>query len=210
VRILRWVIIVLLLLQLPFLYSLFGTYGVHRYLDSLKRIDHPSPPFQDVRGGIHAHSAEGGHSLGTYQDMFEDAKKAGYRFLFVTEHRRHNRLFERLRDPQLVVIYGYEEPSRGAHFLVNEDRSVRLLTDRTGAVPPDATGVELFNLHESAASMDSWYNRFLFLYHQLAYEDLFVFRLWNINRDHLVAWDQALLKRGPVTGVKGMAARSFG
>lgn len=205
-RILRWVIIVLLLLQIPFLYSLFGTYQVHRYLGTLRRVDQPSAPFQDVRGGIHAHSAEGGHSLGTYQDMFEDAKKAGYRFLFITEHRRLNRLFEHLHDPGLVVIYGYEEPGAGAHFLVNEDRTVRLLTDHTGPIPADATGVELFNLHESAGSMDSWYNRALFLYHQLAYEDLFVFRLWDINRNHLLAWDNALLKRRPLTGVGGSDA----
>jgi len=206
VRILRWIILATIVLQIPFIYSLFGTYRTQRYLDSLERVKHPAAPFQDIRGGIHVHSAQGGHSLGTYEDMFEDAKKAGYRFLFITEHPRPQRLFERIRDPRLVVIYGYEERGEGAHFLVNETRDVRLLTDRRGPIPRDATGVEVFNLHESAASLDSWYNRALFLYHQLAFEDLFVLRLWEINRDHLAAWDQALLERRMVTGVGGCDA----
>ncbi len=199
-------IVGLLVLQIPFVYSLLGTYKAQRYLNSLERVKQPAGPFHDIRGGIHVHSAQGGHSLGTYEDMFDDAKKAGYRFLFITEHPRAHRLFERIRDPHLVLIYGYEERGEGAHYLVNENRDVRLLTDRRGQIPRDATGVELFNLHESAASLDSWYNRALFLYHQLAFEDLFVLRLVEINRDHLAAWDQALLERRMVTGIGGSDA----
>lgn len=206
VRIVRWLIIGVLVLQIPFIYSLYGTYRVKRYLNSLERVEPPAGPFQDVRGGIHAHSAEGGHSLGTYQDMAEDAKKVGYRFLFITEHPRPQRLFARIHDPHLVLIYGYEERGEGAHYLVTENRDVRLLTDRTGLIPRDATGLEVFNLHESAASLDSWYNRALFVYHQLAFEDYYVLRLWQINREHLAAWDQALLEGRVVTAVGGSDA----
>jgi len=205
-RLLLLVLLVLLLLQLPFLFSLYRTYRLHRYLTSLAVIPVPTPPFQDIRGGIHVHSAAGGHSRGTYEDIVRGAKEAGYKYVFITEHPKPRPLFQKLSDPDVVVIYGWDERQGAAgEMLCTEDRSICFQSGDDRPVASHAKGLEVFNLDHSASSNDSWFVRISFFYHRLLRPELFFFKLWTVDRSYLATWDRELRKR-PLTGIGGCDA----
>ncbi len=205
-RLLFLVLLFLLGLQLPFGLSLYRTYRLHRYLVSLPVVAVPKPPFQDIRGGIHVHSAAGGHSLGTYAEILSAAKEVGYRYVFITEHRKPRPLFQKLFDPALVVIYGWDETQQPTgEMLCTEDRSICLQSGDDRPVASYAKGLEVFNLHESASLNDSWFLRISFFYHRLLYPDLFFFKLWTVERSYLDTWDRELKSRN-LTGIGGCDA----
>ena len=205
-RLLFLVLLFLLLLQLPFLFSLYRTYRLHRYLASMQVVPVPKPPFQDIRGGIHVHSAAGGHSLGTYAEILQAAKEVGFRYLFITEHPKPHPLFQKLFDPAVVVIYGWDETKQPAgEMLCTEDRAVCFQSGEARPVASFAKGMEVFNLHESAKVKDSWFLRISFFYHRLFHPELFFFKLWTVDRAYLTAWDRELSKR-PLTGIGGCDA----
>jgi hypothetical protein len=155
---------------------------------------------------MHVHSAAGGHSTGTYPDIIQAAKQAGYRWVFVTEHPKPRRLFNRIADEQIVMIYGFEQPRGAVHVLEDEARRTAFLADAPSSDPaPDVDGFEVFNLHESAKSRDSWFNRLNYLYHRVFFPDAFFFRLFEINPARLRAWDRVLATR-PFAGVAGTDA----
>jgi hypothetical protein len=205
-RILKVALVVVVLAQAPFAVSLWRTRTVHQYLESLPRVSNPPVPFYDARGVIHVHSAAGGHSLGTYQEIIAAAKERGCAFVFITEHSGRQPLLARISDPKVVVIYGLEERDGSAgEFLSAEGGRLRLQSGDDRPISPNAAGVEVFNLHESAVASDTWFNRISFLYHRLAYSDLFFFKLWNVDRRHFRRWDAELAKR-PITGIAGADA----
>jgi len=205
-RLLFLVLVFLLLLQLPFLFSLYRTYRLHKYLASLAVVSVPKPPFQDIRGGIHVHSAAGGHSLGTYAEIVRAAKEAGYKYVFITEHPKPQPLFQKISDPGLVIIYGWDETQPPAgEMLCTEDRSVCFQSGDDRPVASYARGLEVFNLHESARVNDSWFLRMSFFYHRFRYPELFFFKLWTVKRSYLDTWDRELRTRH-LTGIGGCDA----
>jgi len=60
IKIAGYLLAALIVVQLPFFYALYQTHRVARYLGSLPRQQVESPPFVDVKGTIHVHSAAGG------------------------------------------------------------------------------------------------------------------------------------------------------
>ena len=205
-RLLLLVLLFLLLLQLPFAFSLYRTYRLHRYLASLTAVAVPTPPFRDFRGGIHVHSAAGGHSLGTYAEIVRAAKDAGYKYVFVTEHPKPQPLFEKRFDPTLTMIYGWDETQPPAgEMLCTEDRSICFQSGDSRPVASFARGLEVFNLHQSASTNDSWFVRISFFYHRLLYPELFFFKLWTVDRSYLNTWDRELETRH-LTGIGGCDA----
>ena len=203
-KILPYLLGLLILLQLPFLYSLFQSHRVARYLSGLTRIQVKSPPFVDLRGTIHVHSAAGGHSLGTYPEIIQAAKEAGYRYLFLTEHRREDSLFQEIEDPELIIIYGSEETvAQGGTLLTNRDTDFNIFTgSHLEGLPFRFDGLEIYNSHENALSKNTPFYWGIFLYHRVLYSDLFYFQLWEINLNRLLLWDQ-LLEKKKVTGTAG-------
>ncbi|RPI28473.1 MAG: hypothetical protein EHM61_05030 [Acidobacteria bacterium] len=205
-RLLLFVLLLLLLFQLPFVLSLYRTARLHRYLASLPLVDIPKPPFQDIRGGIHIHSAAGGHSLGTYPEIIEAAKKCGYRYLFITEHPKPHSLFQQVIDPDIVTIYGWDERQGGAgEMLCTGDRAICFQSGDDRPVAAHAKGLEIFNLHQSAILKDSWFNRVSFFYHRLLHPELYFFKLWAVDPSYLRTWDQELRNRH-LTGIGGSDA----
>ncbi len=186
----------LILLQIPFLYAIYQSYELNIYLKNWVE-SAPDTPFRDLRGGIHVHSAAGGHSLGTYPEIIEAAKSSGYDFLFITEHPRQSQLYREIEDPELVVIYGWEEEAEPeTRILTDKEHRVRFLSHfRVDQPLEDISGLEIYNIHENAVAADNWFNRGVFLYHQISYPGLFFFHLWEIDRERLQKWDQALAER---------------
>lgn len=203
-KILRWLLAGFLLFQLPFVYSVCQTYLLHRYLNQLPRLDPLPVPFQDIRGSLHIHSAAGGHSLGTYPEIVEAARQASYRYLFLTEHPKEYPLFARLQVPDLVLVYGLEEDlGEAGRVLRSEDSRVYFLSDfREEQIPPEATGLEVYNMHENAEQANRWWNWVTFFYHQPFYPELFYFQIWELRWERLAAWD-TLLQQRKLTAVAG-------
>ena len=190
---LRWLLVLLVILQLPFLVRLWETRQLARYLRNLPQRAQLDEPFEDVRGSLHVHSAAGGHSLGTYPEIIRAAKQAGYRYIFITEHPREPILFNQVQDPDLVVVYGTEQVlTDGKRELVDTDSRVRvLLLYERGDIPEDVTGLEVFNMAESARPSNNVLGWGTWLYHQPFYPDLFFFHAWRLDAENFRLWDQA-------------------
>ncbi|MFB3902930.1 MAG: hypothetical protein ACE15E_05710 [Acidobacteriota bacterium] len=205
-RLLLFVLLLLVLLQLPFVFSLYRTYRLHKYLASLAVVSVPKRPFEDIRGGIHVHSAAGGHSLGTYAEIAQAAKDVGYRYVFITEHPKSRQLFQKWSDPGLAMIYGWDErQGEAGEMLCTEDRSICFQSGDDRPVASHAKGLEVFNLDQSASTNDSWFVRISFFYHRLLYPELFFFKLWTVDRSYLATWDRELRNRH-LTGIGGSDA----
>jgi len=157
-----------------------------------------------VRGAVHVHSAAGGHSLGTYPEIIESAKQAGLQYIFITEHPKKRSLFARISDPDLVIIYGTEEEREDAgRTLRNENSEVRILAYLEGLrVPDDVTGLEIFNMFESAKASQNAFAWINWVYHKFTYEDLFFFHLLELDDSRFRAWDRASSRRH-LAGVGG-------
>ncbi len=189
----RYVLLVLLILQIPFVYRVCQTRQLEAYLAELAPESVELSPFQDLRGSIHIHSAAGSHSIGTYPEIIRAAKDADYDYAFITEHPKEYQLFNRLEDPELILIYGWEEErEEGGRILRSEDFEVKIFSLFEGPpVPEDVTGIEIYNIGQNAKAANtifSWVNWF---YHKVTYPELFFFQIWELNQDHLDLWDQA-------------------
>lgn len=203
-RVLKWLISLFLLFQVPFLYALYQSYRLRQYLASWPRPGVETPaPFRDLRGGIHVHSMAGGHSLGTYPEIIEAARQAGYHYLFITEHPRSPPLFLPIEDAEILVIYGSEEDRGLFRVLSDRNQRVSFLTHlEADRVEGGFTGVEIFNLHESSQGKDTWYNRTQFLYHSFWFPEMFFFHLWELDPYRLALWENAL-QEGSLTAIAG-------
>jgi len=205
-RLIYLAVIVIILIQIPFAVSLWRTRALYRYLESLPQVSNPSPPFRDVRGVIHVHSAQGGHSLGTYAEIVRAAKETGCAFVMLTEHTGHPPLLARISDPAVLLIYGQEEErAPSGDTLSAGDGGLRIQSGEDRPISADATALEVFNLHESAQTGDSWFNRISLLYHRAFHPELFFFKLWTVNRSHFNRWDAELPHR-MLTGLAGADA----
>jgi len=201
---LKFLLILLLLLQLPFLYSVCQSRQLSSYLAEVPRKDVEPTPFRDLRGAVHVHSAAGGHSLGTYPEIIESAKQAGFHYIFLTEHPRESSPFVQVSDPDLVVIYGIEEEREDAgRTLRNENSEVRILAYLDGlTVPDDVTGLEVFNMFESAKEAQNTFAWINWIYHQFTYEDLFFFHMLELDDSRFRTWDRTSSRRH-LAGVGG-------
>ncbi len=190
-------ILLLLVIQVPFVYELLQSYWLESYLQSLPARAEAATPFRDVKGFIHVHSAAGGHSLGTYPEIIEAGKKAGAEWILMTEHPREPDLYNRITDPGLLMIYGWEEARDEGGRLLRDDNSEFLVFSEFGdeKVPEDALGIEIFNLAESAADHNTPYSWVNWVYHSPTMPEMFFFQVWDINRRRLDRWDNVLEMR---------------
>ena len=205
VKLLKWLLVLLAVMQLPFLYSVVETYQLRRYLQHLPREGvEIAAPFQDLRGAIHVHSLLGGHSLATYREIIQAAKDTNCDYIFVTEHPKDEFLCRKSQDPSVVMIYGHEEiQEESFRVLSSGAQEVTFLTHVKGSVDPSGfTGLELFNLHESSLEQSSWYQRAKFLYNRVFFPGLSFFHVWTLDPKRFRLWDNFLQKH-PLAGVAG-------
>lgn len=194
---LKITLLLLLIVQLPFIYEVLESYWLHSYLDSIPRTEHSETPFRDVKGVIHVHSAAGGHSRGTYPEIIEAGKKAGASWIFMTEHPRKPRLFNTLIDPEMVMIYGWEEDREGDGRQLRDNDSEFLIFSefQNAQIPEEASGVEIFNLAESAEAYNNAYNWISWIYHQFTLPEMFFFQIWKLENSRFKAWDNVCAVR---------------
>jgi hypothetical protein len=203
-KFLRYSLLILILIQLPFVYQVCQTRTLDQYISSIPREGALSVPFEDLKGSIHIHSAAGSHSLGTYLEIIEAAKLAGYDYLFLTDHPKEYELFNQIQDPELVMIYGVEEErDDSGRNLRSQESEVKVYSlFETDSVPEDVTGLEIFNLAENAKQSNNPISWLTWLYHKATYEGLFFFHFWELKNEYLQLWDEVTLQR-PLAAVAG-------
>jgi hypothetical protein len=204
----RWIKLtlgLLIILQLPFVYEVCRSHQLIQYLDRVPREEVADVPFVDLRGTIHVHSAAGSHSLGTYPEIIEAAKMAGYDFVFLTEHPRENSIYRPVYDRDVILIYGWEEVRPdGDRQLRSDDFQVVVFSEYDGGpIPEDVTGVELFNMAVSAKQHNNLVGWLTWIYHKTTgYEELFPVHVWEIEEENFRGWDKAC-QRQKLCGVIG-------
>src|SRR5678816_778124 len=88
-KILLLVFIVLLLIQVPFIYRRFELRRLSQTIDRLnaeRKPVEPNPKYSEYVGVMHVHSFLGGHSSGTFSDIISAAQANKLSFVVMTEH----------------------------------------------------------------------------------------------------------------------------
>lgn len=204
---LKAVLVLLLISQIPFVYEVLESYWLRSYLESMEQVPTRPSPFMDVRGVAHVHSASGGHSTGTYPEIIEAAKETGTAWVLLTEHPRQPRIYSEIFDPQVLMIYGWEEElDQGGRVLRDPDSRFRAFSDfGKDAVPSEMNGIELFNLEESTRVHNNLYSWVNWIYHSLTIPEMFFFQVWEIDETRMETWD-SLLGYRHLTGIAGVDA----
>lgn len=76
------------LAQIPFIYNRYQFGQLHNKIAELQanRIENANPNFKDYKGIIHVHTAIGGHSTGSFDELIDGAAKNNLDFVVMTEH----------------------------------------------------------------------------------------------------------------------------
>ena len=79
---------VFLLAQIPFIYNRYRFGQLYDKINQLQtqRIENVNQNFKDYKGVIHVHTAIGGHSTGSFDELIEGANKNNLDFVVMTEH----------------------------------------------------------------------------------------------------------------------------
>src|SRR5256885_6208658 len=87
-RIILGLLIVLLLVQIPFIYRRYrnGKLAERIAQAQSQRIARSDPNFNEYKGIIHAHTSLGGHSTGGFDELIDAANANDLDFVIMTEH----------------------------------------------------------------------------------------------------------------------------
>jgi len=82
------VLIVLLLIQIPFIYRRYQNGRLAEKINQLQsqRTVQQDPNYTEYKGIIHAHTSLGGHSTGTFDELIDGANASDLDFVIMTEH----------------------------------------------------------------------------------------------------------------------------
>ena len=82
------VLIVLLLIQIPFIYRRYQNGKLAEKINQLQsqRTVQPDPNYTEYKGIIHAHTSLGGHSTGTFDELIDGANANDLDFVIMAEH----------------------------------------------------------------------------------------------------------------------------
>ncbi len=79
---------IFLLAQIPFIYNRYQFGRLYDEINRLQtqRIENANQNFKDYKGIIHVHTAIGGHSTGSFDELIDGANKNNLDFVVMTEH----------------------------------------------------------------------------------------------------------------------------
>ena len=141
---------VILLAQIPFIYDLIKTRSLFYKIAELQnsKVNSNDSNYNEFKGIIHAHTALGGHSTGTYEELLAGAVENQLDFVVMTEHTTEN------FDSSAI---GFKGLQKGVLFVQGNEVSV--LDDNRFLVVPGAPEIHSFNLKTApdliAAAHDS-------------------------------------------------------
>lgn len=225
-KILLILLAVILLAQIPFVYNLFKTRSLTYKIAELgnKRTSFANPNYNEFKGIIHAHTALGGHSTGTYEELLAGATQNKLDFVVTTEHTSPNFdssaigfrgvqkgvLFVQgnevsaLDDNRFLLIPGAAEAhsfnQKTAQDLIGAAHSsarLALVTypHRFKAWDTDFDGIEVFSLHTNAKKMNPVFFAFDALWSYYPYPELTLANYFVRPDEHLQKYDEIAAQR---------------
>ncbi|HEV8130788.1 MAG TPA: hypothetical protein VGQ81_06025 [Acidobacteriota bacterium] len=181
-------------------------------IDELAQSADTAAGWLDLKGAIHVHTAAGGHSRGTLDDVVEAARRTKVDFVIVTEHpRTHGYVasYQTQPDERPILIFGEEREEQSGRALVvpfvSRKEELRVATHWMSL--PAETVAEIINLHEEADSVSRWKSGFFLLGSLPGYSRYFLFPVQRVFRDKLEQWDN-ILKQRQVSVVGGNDAHA--
>lgn len=116
---------IVILMQIPFIYSRWQTGNLAEKISSLKsqKVKTVSSEYIDYKGVIHVHTFVGGHSTGTFDELLDGAKKNELDFVVMTEHisdfyHTSEMTLRGFHDKTLFIAGNETSTSDGNRFLV--------------------------------------------------------------------------------------------
>lgn len=211
---------VILLAQIPFIYNRYQFGRLHDKINWLQtqRVETANQNFNDYKGVIHVHTAIGGHSTGTFDELIDGATKNNLDFVVMTEHTAA------LYDTSALTLQG----NVGGVLFVN-GQETETATDRFLLLPgsadagkankistpdflnathaqnklafitypekhktwnADFDGIEVFSLHTNSKRMNPFFAAFDALWSYHAYPELVLAKYFKRPDDNLKKFDE--------------------
>ncbi|MCY7377304.1 MAG: hypothetical protein LH472_15200 [Pyrinomonadaceae bacterium] len=211
---------VFLLAQIPFIYNRYQFGQLDDKINALQtpRIENSNQNFKDYKGIIHVHTAIGGHSTGSFDELVDGAMKNNLDFVVMTEHTAP------LYDTSALTLQG----NVGGVLFVN-GQEVETATDRFLLLPGSADagkmnrvaatdfldtvhnqnklafitypekhkdwnanfdGIEVFSLHTNAKKMNPVFVLFDALWSYYSYPELVLAKYFVRPDDNLKKFDE--------------------
>lgn len=215
-RVIFFIVVILLLTQIPFAYRRYKLRRLNAAIQQLnsERITHERQGFSEHVGVVHVHSFLGGHSAGTFQEIISAAHANQLQFVIMTEHK------EAHIDTAAMTLSGM---IGGVLFIngsevgaANGDRTLELPEDLSIVAYPEdfkawdtpgLDGIEVYNVFTNTRRVNPVVAFFDVLWSQRAYPQLIFANYFERPDESLKKWDQALT-RSKLTGLAGNDAHS--
>lgn len=219
-RILIAAAVLVILSQVPFAYRRYviGQVADQIAADNAGRRQIEDAKFDEYQGVIHAHSAIGGHSRATFDELIAGANAAGLNFVVMTEHWSDaydtsamtlsgvhgNTLFvagneiDTADDDRMLMVPGSADAAglrrlstRDVVKKLHGEKRLALVTypERFHSWRADIDGVEVFNLHTAAKSINRFTALFDLLWSGSSYPELVFARSFTRPDDNLAKFD---------------------
>lgn len=216
---------VVLLAQIPFVYNRYQFGRLHDQINQLQtqRIENSNPNFKDYKGIIHVHTAIGGHSTGTFDELIDGAAKNRLDFVVMTEHTSDlydsSALTLRGKIGETLFVGGQEVATATDRFLLMDGSADAGKMNRV--MPNDFLaqihaqnklafiaypekhqdwnqnfdGVEVFSLHTNAKKMPAFFVLFDALWSYYSYPELVLAKYFQRPDDNLRKFDEVTQTR---------------
>ena len=205
-------LVILTLVDSAWGYCHYRFWQLSRGIEKLSGSGSSDLPFLDLKGAIHVHTAAGGHSRGTLDEVVDAARQKSVDFVIITEHPRpHGYLARYQSEPgkRPILIFGEEREEQVGRALVvpypARSEELRIATHWM-SVPQEAVA-EIINLHEEADGVSRLRSGCFLLGSLPGYSRYFLFPIQRIFRNKLHQWDY-ILKQRPLWVVGGNDAHA--
>ncbi len=213
-------LVIILLAQIPFVYNRYKFGQLHDKINALQtqRIETANQNYKDYKGVIHVHTAIGGHSTGTFDELVDGAAKNSLDFVVMTEHTAA------LYDTSALTLQG----NVGGVLFVN-GQEVETATDRFLLLPgsadagrmnrvattdflaqihtnnnlafitypekhktwdADFDGIEVFSLHTNSKKMSPFFVLFDAIWSYYSYPELVLAKYFERPQENLRKFDE--------------------
>ncbi len=214
-----------LLAQIPFIYNRYKFGRLHDKIANLQtqRIENPNPSFTDYKGIIHVHTAIGGHSTGTFDELIDGAAKNDLDFVVMTEHTADlydtfaltlkgkigNTLFVNGQEVEtatdrFLLLNGSPDAGKMNRVAANDflnrihnQNKLAFITypEKHQDWNENFDGVEVFSLHTNAKKMPVFFVLFDALWSYYSYPELVLAKYFQRPDENLQKFDEVTQTR---------------
>ncbi len=216
---------VFLLAQIPFIYNRWKFGQLDDRINQLQtqRIENPNPNFADYKGIIHVHTAIGGHSTGSFDELIDGAAKNNLNFVVMTEHTTDlydtSALTLKGKIGNTLFVAGQEVETASDRFLLLDGSADAGKMNRVAPVDflkqihaqnklafitypekhkdwtENFDGVEVFSLHTNAKRMPVFFVLFDALWSYYSYPELVLAKYFYRPDENLRKFDEVTQTR---------------